>query len=158
MRLSPTPIEPIVKNRTVPLSCEQAFHLFTERMGEWWPLATHSIAESDAVGVRFEPGVGGRVAELTTDGTEHCWAEVIAWDPPHRFALAWHPNLDPEAASIVDVRFHEDGGATALELIHKGWEEFGTDLGAELRDAYGPGWDVVLSPLSAAAEDTRLAG
>ncbi|MDH3680721.1 MAG: SRPBCC domain-containing protein [Acidimicrobiia bacterium] len=144
MRLSTTPIEPIRKTRHVALDKAGAFELFTDRIGSWWPLATHSIADDHAVGVRFEGAVGGRVVELTDSGEEHSWADVIAWDPPHRFALAWHPIENPTAATIVDVRFHEAEGGTDVELEHRGWEELGPEDGQMWRDSYDPGWDAVL--------------
>jgi hypothetical protein len=98
---------------------EQAFELFTARMGEWWPLATHSISASAATGVRFEGRIGGRVVELAEDGSEFVWAAVIAWDPPHRFALAWHPTPEPVAASVLDVAFEPAPAGTRLVLEHR---------------------------------------
>jgi hypothetical protein len=152
MRLSTTPIEPVRKRRVVPLDQQRAFDLFTERIGDWWPLRTHSIAPERARGVRFEAGIGGHVVEECDDGTEHRWAEVIAWDPPHRFALAWHPNPRPVAATVVDVRFAAaEGGGTVIELEHRGFEELGTEDGTTARAGYDPGWDEVLDVL-----DTRI--
>lgn len=147
MRLSPTAITPILKTRTVALEQAAAFDLFTSEMGSWWPIATHSIAQNKATGVRFEPRVGGRVVELTEDGSEHSWADVMTWDPPHRFVLAWHPSLDPEAGSVLDVRFHAVDAGTQIDLDHRGWEEFGQVEGQSFRDAYDPGWEAVLSAL-----------
>ena len=152
MRLSPTVITPIHKTRTVGLEPAAAFELFTTRMGSWWPLTTHSIAQEKAIGVRFEGRVGGRVVELTEDGTEHPWADVLAWDPPHRFLLAWHPSIDPDAASMLDVRFISIESGTRVEIEHHGWEEFGSAEGASLRDQYDPGWEAVLSRLEAYPE------
>ena len=148
MRRSESPIEPVRKSCEVALAPEAAFELFTTRMGEWWPLGSHSIAQVDATGVRFEGRVGGRVVELTRDGAEQSWADVIAWDPPHRFVLAWHPNLEPTAASTLEVRFVAAGDGTRLDLEHRGWEEFGADEGRQLRDGYDPGWDHVLGELT----------
>lgn len=147
MRLSPTAIEPIRKTRHVSLDPSAAFDLFTSRMETWWPLASHSISESPDAHIRFEGRVGGRVVEITPSGDEHAWAEVIAWDPPHRFAMVWHPTIDPTAASVVEVRFAAVDGGTRLDLEHRGWEEFGEALGAELRSQYDPGWDYVLEHL-----------
>jgi hypothetical protein len=76
MKLSGSPIEPVRKTRTVPLDPVEAFDLFTTRTGTWWPLASHSIAEHNAKGVRFEERIGGRIVELTEDGTGHSWADV----------------------------------------------------------------------------------
>lgn len=152
MRMSDHPIEPVRKTRTIPLDPAEAFDLFTTRMGTWWPLAAFSIAERHATGVRFEPRVGGRVMELTEDGTEYSWADVIAWDPPHRFVLAWHPSVDPEVATILEVRFGlAPGGGTQVDLEHRCWEEFGDELGNEVRAGYQSGWDVVLDPFEKAS-------
>lgn len=151
MRLSEKRIEPVRKTRVVPIEPAAAFELFTAEMGRWWPVATHSISASDGVNVVFDGRIGGCVTELTPSGESHVWAEVIAWDPPHRFAMTWHPSIDPTAASIVEVRFRGVEGGTQLDLQHRGWEEFGEAEGAAMRDGYTPGWDVVLRPFEALA-------
>jgi hypothetical protein len=88
--------------------------------------------------------VGGRVVEVAVDGSEYVWAEIIAWNPPERFVVAWHPNLNPTAASILEVRFSPNGAGSSLYLEHRGWDEFG-ERGLEIRGQYDPGWDRVLS-------------
>jgi hypothetical protein len=145
MRLSTTTIEPVRKQRRIPLEPAQAFELFTDSMATWWPLRTHSIGEEAAADIRFEGRVGGRVVEITSDGTEYEWADVIAWDPPQRFVLAWHPNPAPPAATILDVRFTAcaDGG-TQLDLEHRAWEELGDELSHSTRAGYLTGWDLLL--------------
>jgi DNA-binding transcriptional ArsR family regulator len=143
-------IPPVVKSRVVPIPIEEAFELFTRRIGEWWPVATHSILGAEVAGVRFEEGVGGRVVEVATDAKEHSWADVLAWDPPHRFVLSWHPNPNPVAASTLEVRFVSASGGTEITLEHRGWEEFG-DSGEGIREDYQSGWDVVLTPFEEAA-------
>lgn len=146
MRISETSIEPIRKTRIVAIDLVAAFDLFTAGMGRWWPVATHSISESESVDVVFDGRIGGVVTEIAPSGDAYVWAEVIAWDPPYRFALAWHPSVDPAAASIVDVRFRAVDGGTRVDLEHGGWEEFGEAEGVALRDGYTPGWDLVLGP------------
>jgi uncharacterized protein YndB with AHSA1/START domain len=146
-------IEPVVKIRQLPIPPERAFRLFTEEMGTWWPLETHSIGSEDGtppVSINFDGRIGGRVTEVAADGTEHTWAEVIGWHPPHRLVLAWHPNLMPKAATILEVRFAPSGDGTELRLEQRGWEDFG-DEGAGLRDNYESGWDIVLAPYETAA-------
>ena len=143
-------IPPVIKTRVVPIPIDQAFELFTRRIGEWWPVATHSILGTEVADVRFEERVGGRVVELANDATEHPWAEVLAWDPPHRFVLSWHPNPEPVAASILEVRFAPASGGTEVSLEHRGWEEFG-DTGEVIREEYQSGWDVVLRPFEEVA-------
>lgn len=151
MKLSSTPIDPVVKTRDLPLAPDQAFRLFTERMGDWWPLISHSISQDPDCTVTVEERVGGRIIETAPDGQQHSWAEIIAWDPPHRLAMAWHPNPQPEAASIIDVRFEATGGGSVMHLEHRGWEEFGLEAGSAARDQYDPGWDMVLQPFADAA-------
>ncbi len=143
-------IEPIRKQCELPLAVEEAFDLFTARLDSWWPLGSHSIAGAEVERVRFEPFVGGRVVEVASGGTEHSWADVLAWDPPHRFALSWHPTVDAIAASIVEVTFTPTSRGSLLTLEHGWWEEFGDD-GHALRAQYDPGWDMVLAPLEQAA-------
>lgn len=144
MILSSDPIEPIRKTRQVECDLATAFELFTARMGEWWPTSSHSISAAADARIRFEGWVGGRVVEITPDGIEHPWADVISWDPPHRFMLAWHPTQTPVAASILDVRFAPSLTGTMVDLEHRGWEEFGAEQGRALRAEYDPGWDIVL--------------
>ncbi|MGI9597336.1 MAG: hypothetical protein ACR2QK_14330, partial [Acidimicrobiales bacterium] len=64
MRKSQQPIEPVIKERDVAQPVEKAFELFTEGMGRWWPLASHSIGQDSAADVRFEGRIGGRVVEI----------------------------------------------------------------------------------------------
>jgi hypothetical protein len=151
VRLSETPIEPIRKTRVVPIEQAAAFELFTAGMGRWWPVATHSIAASDGVDVVFDGRIGGIITEIAPSGEAHVWAEVIAWDPPNRFAISWHPSVGPTAASIVDVRFRSVNGGTQVDLEHRGWEELGAVEGVALRDGYTPGWDLVLHPFETLA-------
>lgn len=153
MKLSRTAIDPVVKTRDLPLPPDQAFRLFTERMGEWWPVISHSISQDPGCKVTVEEQVGGRIIETAPDGRQYSWADIIAWDPPHRLALAWHPNPEPEAASIIDIRFEETDSGSLMRLEHRGWEEFGLEAGTAARDQYDPGWDMVLLPLAEAASD-----
>ena len=145
---SATKIPQVQKTCTVALPVRGAFDLFTARMGEWWPVETHSIS-GDAAAVRtirFEARVGGRVVEVTADGREYSWADVLAWNPPTRFVLSWHPTSEPLAASRLEVTFRAVEGGTEVVLNHSSWEEFGED-GVMLRDRYDSGWDVVLKRL-----------
>lgn len=150
-------IAPVRKTRHVPLEPEAAFELFTARMGEWWPLVTHSISGSPAAQIRFEGQVGGRVVEITPDGDEHAWADVLAWNPPDRFVLSWHPNPEPVAASTLEVRFTAEADGCRIDLEHRGWEEFGLEQGRSLRADYEPGWDAVMAPFTTLAEQSAPA-
>ena len=128
---------------TVPLSQEAAFRLFTDGIGSWWPAVTHSVAESAAVEVVMEGGVGGRIFERTPNGTE-IWGTITAWDPPVSFSTTWHPGYDAALATQLSIRFVAEGpNATRVELEHRGWEVHGATA-AERLTGYDTGWDMVL--------------
>ena len=139
-----TPIQPVVKEISVPLAREQAFALFTEGIAGWWPLATHSVAGSNAVGCHFEPRAGGRLLETAADGTQHVWGTLLAWEPPVRLVVTWHPGRQADTGQELAVSFSPEGDGTRVRLVHTGWERLG-DVGPRERDDYDPGWDYVLS-------------
>jgi hypothetical protein len=123
---------------------DEAFRLFTEGIGEWWPLRTHSVHEEQAARALFEPRIGGRVYEVASGGEEAEWGRVLAWDPPAGFTISWHPGRDPSAATEVSVRFEaETEQRTHIALVHRGWEALG-EAASETRDGYDAGWDAVL--------------
>lgn len=142
-------LDPVVKQVTVPGDPGAVFDLFTARMGEWWPLASHSVAAEEAVGVYVEPGVGGRIYEVVSDGTTHEWGWVTAWAPGERVAFAWHPGNEADQATRVDITFRAGGEGTEVRLVHDGWEARG-DAAGRMREGYRTGWDYVLSRLPGA--------
>jgi uncharacterized protein YndB with AHSA1/START domain len=136
-----TAADPILLSVTVPLPPDRAFELFTARVAEWWPLAgDHSITGERAAGCTIEPFAGGRVFEYSHDGEEHDWGKVLAFDPPHRVVMTWHPGGGP--ATEVEVRFTPADDGTYVELEHRGWEAFG-DAVEEVRRGYVEGWPFV---------------
>ena len=145
--MTTTTIEPIRLTITVACDAQTAFDTFTQRMGDWWPLRTHSIAEADAVGVEFEGRAGGVVWELTRDGQRHKWADVVVWDPPSRLVMAWKPNYRPVEPTEVELRFEQAEQGTKVELEHRGWERLGPEAAAG-RAAYEAGWPVCLQQLA----------
>jgi uncharacterized protein YndB with AHSA1/START domain len=102
-------VAPVRKTIVVGTSVERAFHIFTEEMDTWWPLASKHIGKADAKAVVLEPFVGGRWFERGVDGSECDWGHVRTWDPPRRLVLAWEISSDwHEDSSIqteVEVRF-----------------------------------------------------
>jgi uncharacterized protein YndB with AHSA1/START domain len=132
---------------------ERAFHLYTEEIASWWPLATHSFAKEQAVSVVFEPGPGGRILERDADGVEHLWGTVLEWDPPHRFVHTWHPGRGEESAQQVEMRFTREGDGTLVELEHRGWDMLGEDA-VKVFENYDSGWDYVLSDRYAEAANS----
>jgi uncharacterized protein YndB with AHSA1/START domain len=138
-------IEPLRKQLKVGLSPEKAFHLFTEGIGKWWPLPTHSVGLDEATSCYFEGRVGGRIMEVLKDGSESEWGKVLAWKPYESVTFQWYPGRMPDTAQEVTVTFKDlEEGGTLVELVHTGWETLG-DRAQEARTGYDSGWDFVLA-------------
>jgi uncharacterized protein YndB with AHSA1/START domain len=148
MTVQAVSVEPVRRTVTVGRPLDAAFRLFTAEMSTWWPFPTHSIGGEETVAAVLEPHEGGRLYERLRDGTEHDWADVVAWDPPNRFVLAWRVN--PERRTEVEVRFTAVGDATRVELEHRGWERLRVEAAAA-RESYRTGWEQVLERYVAAA-------
>jgi len=114
--------DPVRQSVHVDLPLEETFRLFTEAFAEWWPLALYSVSGTDAQFCLLEPWLGGRVFERTASGEEHEWGSVIAWDPPRRLSLRWHPGERDAGRQTIDVEFRVDARGTEVTVIHTGWE------------------------------------
>jgi uncharacterized protein YndB with AHSA1/START domain len=126
-----TTTAPVIKTVTVKASVEKAFRVFTAGMDSWWP-RTHHIGKSPMRKTIIEGRVGGRCYAEQADDTECDWGEVLAWEPPSRFVMAWKitPQWayepDPTKASEVEVRFSALApGLTQVILEHKYFERMG---------------------------------
>jgi uncharacterized protein YndB with AHSA1/START domain len=139
----------IRKSVAVRAPIETAFRIFTEGMGSWWPLATKSLGLEDAETVVVEPRRGGRVYEVHRNGEEHDWGEVLAWEPPRRFAFSWHPGRARETSQEVEVTFTASAGATEVALEHRGWEKL-VGPGGDIPPHFESGWDEALARYVAA--------
>jgi uncharacterized protein YndB with AHSA1/START domain len=101
--------------------------------------------------VVLEQRQGGRIFEWTRDGVEHGWGEVTVWEPPARLVYLWHLRQDRADATEVEIRFTGRGGATLVEIEHRGWERLGTG-GQDLRDRNRGGWATLLPHYVAATQ------
>lgn len=142
------------KTRTIPLTVEEAFNLFTNKLDTWWPLDTHSVTGQEdgelPARVVFGHGVGEQVVEITRDGTRHVWADILVWEPPHRLSVSWYPGSDPSNATTFEVTFTPHAEGSVLHLTHHGWA---ADSGGQAhRERYQTGWEMVLDPFAAATE------
>jgi uncharacterized protein YndB with AHSA1/START domain len=104
-------VPPVVKSVDFAGTPEQAFARFSEQIGKWWPIATHSVGRktddvSDAF-ERLEPG--GRLIEHWSTGEAHVWGTLTACERPHHLAFTWHPGSSPGHAQLVEVTFTASG-------------------------------------------------
>ncbi len=123
------------KSITVKASAERAFQVFTEGFDSWWP-KSHHIGKSPMTKAVIEGFPGGRCYNQQADGTDCPWGEVLAWEPPTRFVMAWKINPqwqydpDPAKSSEVEVSFTaEPDGSTRVDLEHRYF------------DRHGEGWE-----------------
>ena len=137
----PTPpghVPPIRREILVNADPATAFAVFTERIGQWWPLEDLSV---------YGPGgtVGfadGQIVEQSASGDAAVWGTVYLWEPAAALAFSWHPGGPPDQATHVEVTFAQADAQTLVTLTHTGWERFSDPAGA--RAEYELGWPVVL--------------
>jgi uncharacterized protein YndB with AHSA1/START domain len=135
-------IAPVVREVVVPASPANAFRRFTDQMETWWPRKTHSVHEEACDRVVFEPGVGGRIYEVSQN-EDAVWGTVVHWDPPRRVVFTWHPGREPSTAQEVEVTFEETSSGTRVRLVHRGWEALG-EKASRVWAQYEKGWVGVL--------------
>ena len=139
-------MEPLTETVTVTSTTDEAFAVFTERVGEWWPPA-YSPDPDTLDTVVIEPHVGGRVYMRMTDGSEHDFGEVTSWTPGEIFGQTWTLAQDPEHPSSLTVTFTPTGEGTEVTLRHDGWHEGN----AAFREKFGD-WDLILEQYAEAAQ------
>lgn len=142
---------PVRKSITVKASQLRAFEVFTAGMDSWWP-RSHHIGNAPMKRVVLEGRVGGRCYNEQTDGAECDWGEILQWEPPKRFLMAWkitpqwqyQPDL--AKASEVEVLFTAlADGSTRVDLEHRYFERLGAGWESmrEMVNAEG-GWGGLL--------------
>jgi uncharacterized protein YndB with AHSA1/START domain len=146
--------EPLRMAFEVGCPVEHAFRVWTSGIATWWP-ADHTVTGQSGLSVVMQAGVGGRIYERTSGGTEHDWGQVTVWEPPGRLAYQWHLRRDRADATDVDIRFTATGpGRTRVEIEHRGWERLGR-AADQWRDRNQQGWDTLLPHYQAAIAVTQ---
>lgn len=158
----------------MPLGPKDAYGLFADRLGSWWP-AEYSWAGDALVEIGIHPREGAMCFEVGPHGFRCDWGRVLAAQRPERLRFTWQigpsrePVPDPEQASEVDVRFIGDGAgrgaqagrrpaehrsnpSTWIEVEHWRFERHG-EGGEGYRDALASdqGWPYMLRRYAAAA-------
>lgn len=124
-----------------------AFAVFTEEIGQWWRPGPINWNDADrAIGMRIEPGIGGRWLEVydavTGEGFE-C-GRVRVWEPGVRFICTYHDIGHDIDGTEIEVRFDPIAGGTRVTLEHRGWETVATALLAKRRSLKRVGWTNIL--------------
>jgi uncharacterized protein YndB with AHSA1/START domain len=145
--------QPITLSVEVACDPPHAFDLWATRTSLWWP-HSHSRSGNPNLTVTFEQRVGGRIFELTPDGKEYDWGEVVVWDPPRRLAYLWHIYGERSQASNVTIDFEPRPGGTLVSIVHDGWDRIPS--GAELRERNVVGWSGLLPHFERACADEDL--
>lgn len=152
---------PLVKTIEVPCGPEEAFTIFVEEMGTWWPLTRFSASvKFGAVpeALHVEPKVGGEIVEIGADGTRHHWGTIERYEPHDYLAMDFHIGLPAETASLVEVRFTRlDAERTRVVLTQSEWERFGR-YAQNMLNGYPKGWVVIFEGAYRAACGGRGAG
>ena len=140
-----------VVKKTLLVNCSpaQAFRVFTQNMGLWWP-ADHHTGALPFRDVCIEPRAGGRWYEIDADERVGQWGSVLAWEPPGHLVLGWHLGTDftfeadAARASQLDIRFHAFGAnQTRVAFEHRHIERHGEGY-EKLRDSLDHGWPEIL--------------
>lgn len=122
---APEPAEEwaVRKSVWVPVDPDVAFDVFVSRPTEWYPAHHALVARRERI--VFEPRVGGRWYESSTDGDVRDWGRVLQFVPGRSLRLTWRVDgrwqavTDDEIASRIEVTFTPaDGGGTDVELGH----------------------------------------
>jgi uncharacterized protein YndB with AHSA1/START domain len=129
----------------VPVDPATAFEVFTEEIDTWYERGPHSWKHPDrAVGIRIEPGVGGRVLEVHDAGTGEGFAfgRITAWEPGTRLVFTDLLSSTPPDLTEVEVRFEAAGDGTRVTLEHRGLDLLPAEV-AEQKRKYG--WQSLLT-------------
>lgn len=153
-----TASEPVRRSVRVRATVARSFEVFTDEIDTWWPAAYH-IGSSPQKKVVVEGRVGGSIHTEQADGTNSPWAEVLAWEPPHRLVFAWQVSpafqYEPDLAknSEVEVSFTSAaGGITEVKLEHRGFDRHGDGHeGVRAMVDAEDGWGALLSLFAAKA-------
>lgn len=120
-----------------------AFAIFTEEIGRWWrPGPINWNNSRQAVGIRIEPGVGGRWIEVYDEQTGEGFEQgrITLWEPGARFACVYRDAGHEIDGTEVEVRFEPVAGGTRVTLEHRGWEQLAAEVAATKRNAKRFGW------------------
>lgn len=145
--MSMRPPDAVTAAVEVALDPATAFEIFTEEIGRWWqpgPINWNDSAR--AVGIRIEPGVGGRWLEVYDEASGDVFecGRITVWEPGVRFVFLYRDAGHAIDDTEVEVRFEAIDGGTRVTLEHRGWDKVARDLAARKRETKRWGWANIL--------------
>jgi hypothetical protein len=96
-----------------------AFEVFTTEIDDWYRRGPHNFADPvRAVGIRFDPFVGGELVEVydARTGAGRAMGCIAVWEPGRRVVFV------DDRETEIDVRFEPDDRGTRVTLEHRGLE------------------------------------
>jgi uncharacterized protein YndB with AHSA1/START domain len=121
-----------------------AFDVFTAEIDAWYRRGPHSWKHPErAVGIRIEPGVGGRLLEVHDEATGEGFktGRILVWEPGVRLVFADLVSSAPPDLTEVEVRFDPTPEGTRVTLEHRGLDRLPADAAAAKRKY---GWITLL--------------
>jgi Activator of Hsp90 ATPase homolog 1-like protein len=131
----------------VALDPGRAFEVFTEEIDRWWrPGPINWYDSARAVGIRFEPGVGGRWIEVYDEAAGDVLeiGRITVWEAGSRLVMTYVDGGHELGGTELEIRFEPVEGGTRVVLEHRGWESVPTDVGERARGTKRWGWSSIL--------------
>jgi uncharacterized protein YndB with AHSA1/START domain len=117
----------VTRTVDVPIDPADAFQVFTGEIDSWYGRGPYSWNDPNrAVGIRFEPHVGGRWLEVWDEasGDGYEMGRILEWEPGNRLVMTFrNVFLPPEPLTEIEVRFDAIEGGTRVTLEHRGLEK-----------------------------------
>ena len=142
-----TPADAITASVEVFVDPITAFQIFTEEIDRWWrPGPINWYDAYRAVGIRIEPGVGGRWIEVYDDagGDVLEIGHVTVWEPGKRLVLHYRDGGHELDGTEVEVRFEAIDGGTRVVLEHRGWDKLAPEVAIRSQLNKRWGWASIL--------------
>jgi Activator of Hsp90 ATPase homolog 1-like protein len=137
----------VIATVEVALDPPTAFAVFTAEIGQWWRPGPLNWNDSRrAIGIRIEPGVGGRWIEIYDDASGEGFdcGRITVWEPGARFVFLYRDAGHTIDGTEVEVRFAAIDGGTRVTLEHRGWDGVPSAVASEKRKIKGWGWVNIL--------------
>ncbi len=92
-----------------------AFRVFTEEIDAWWVRGPANFYDgARALGMRFDPGIGGRFLQVNAGTEDRELGRITAWEP------GAHLSYETSDGATVDIHFAPVAGGTRVTVEQRG--------------------------------------